>query len=426
MKKKVSTATVYRLIALAVFIFGILLSLFSSLNSYNSQREFLEQRVSGLASALPKQIVQELGAKEADLETDNYTELKSTLQEIVSVNPDIEFIYITKLRDNTVYFVADSEPVGSEDESPAGQSYDEVDDEYKSVHTIDESKVVGPTTDRWGTWISGVAPIKNESKIIAVLGMDIPAGNYVRTIVISGLVVFLPSLLIVGLFLVSASRSKIKEKDYAERLKLLNTVADNIKIPLEGVRWASNQLSSQDVVVNDPESSLLASQLSGSVERVVESVSDILGAADHSSGNARILLNDRVDIVASSIDIVDNFKLNSIGRQVAILLGGNWPASYVVDTNLSEFKRALSGIVAHSLSRSISGSQVHVDFQIHEKVWRIDVSDQNPNILSVENDNSLAVKQLIVEQLGGTFEVRRENGTKISVIFPLKGTELIR
>lgn len=128
---KKSATRLYAVSIIIIAIVGAGLTAYSVLTSISSQKKFLQQRVAGLASAVPRDTILKLPGKEEDADTKEYAEIKKTMQDIAAVNPDIRFIYVTKERDNTIYFVADSEPAGSEDESPPGQSYDEVDPLYQ-------------------------------------------------------------------------------------------------------------------------------------------------------------------------------------------------------------------------------------------------------------------------------------------------------
>ena len=82
--------------------------------------------------------------------------------------------------DGTVFFFADSESIGSADESPAGQIYEEISPEYLRAFQPGAEIVAGPVTDRWGTWISALEPIRDPrtDNLIAVLGMDIAARTW--------------------------------------------------------------------------------------------------------------------------------------------------------------------------------------------------------------------------------------------------------
>ncbi|GAB6154473.1 hypothetical protein JCM17380_32230 [Desulfosporosinus burensis] len=102
--------------------------------------------------------------------------------------------------------MVDSEPVESKDYSPPGQEYTEADKSYSKPFTDGKVLITAPVTDRWGTWISFIVPIKDfeTGKTIAALGIDYPArtwNDYARYETIqAGILVLALSLLILALF----------------------------------------------------------------------------------------------------------------------------------------------------------------------------------------------------------------------------------
>jgi len=125
--------------------------------------------------------LQGLSGTEVDLDSPDYLRLKEQLARVKHANDKCRFIYLMGRRtDGTVFFFVDNEPVGSEDESPAGQIYDEVSPEYLGAFDTRAELIEGPVTDRWGTWVSGLVPLTDPQtgELIAMLGMDIDARSW--------------------------------------------------------------------------------------------------------------------------------------------------------------------------------------------------------------------------------------------------------
>ena len=95
-------------------------------------------------------------------------------------NGDVRFIYLTGLKDNEAIFLLDSADPSSFDYSPPGEVYPDASPELFRSFATDEPFVEGPVSDRWGTWVSGLAPISDPSdnRVIAVLGLDINATRW--------------------------------------------------------------------------------------------------------------------------------------------------------------------------------------------------------------------------------------------------------
>lgn len=161
----------------ASFLFVLLLSSFiiclvweQSLK--NTEKEAL-RLASVTAAAFGNEDMKELAADQSDVTKPAYIETRNSLKEIVSIHKDIRFAYIFKMKADKLYFAADSEPADSEDYSHPGQEYTEAAPGDKRPF-YDGSPVILHSTDRWGTWVSILIPIKDSEtgEVLAVFGID--------------------------------------------------------------------------------------------------------------------------------------------------------------------------------------------------------------------------------------------------------------
>jgi PAS domain S-box-containing protein len=146
-----------------------------------------------------------LTGTEADLVSADYQSLKEHLMQVKSTDPLIRFVYVLGQQpDGTVIFFIDSEPQGSEDYSPPGQVYPEASAILLNVFTSGNETTEGPVTDRWGTWVSGLVPIRDSQtgKVIAVLGTDIDARDWTVEIIIASAPAVIAMLLLLLLLLI--------------------------------------------------------------------------------------------------------------------------------------------------------------------------------------------------------------------------------
>jgi PAS domain S-box-containing protein len=131
--------------------------------------------------------ISSLSGSAADVDLPDYQRLKEQLVLVRSANPDGRFLYLLGQRPNgTIFFFVDSEPPASKDYSPPGQTFDEVSPLCRSAFTTGQSFTEGPSSDRWGTWISGLIPLADPqtNTIIAMLGMDVNACEWRRKIAV--------------------------------------------------------------------------------------------------------------------------------------------------------------------------------------------------------------------------------------------------
>ncbi len=121
-----------------------------------------------------------LHGNEEDLNQNSYLKLKETLKEIIKVNQEARFSYLLQIQDNMVIIIADSEPESSKDYSPPGQLYTEAPSFEPKLLAESKSFILGPYTDRWGTWISAFVPMKDlhTGETLAVFGIDYNAASW--------------------------------------------------------------------------------------------------------------------------------------------------------------------------------------------------------------------------------------------------------
>lgn len=117
-----------------------------------------------------------------------YKKAIEPLRKFQDSDPEISYVYTCVQRDGQYYFVLDPTPPGEfteegvETKSHIMDPYPEAPDELRSAFknklaTADTK----PYTDRWGTFISGYAPVKDDNgEIVALVGIDLSAEDYLN------------------------------------------------------------------------------------------------------------------------------------------------------------------------------------------------------------------------------------------------------
>ncbi len=176
----VSTVSI-ALIITFVLIAGALYVRQTAINTDRNMRMDLLQQTTLVADAIKLKHIAALSGTKADIDLPVYPRIKSQLAATCAAIPDCRFLYLMGQRpDGKIFFFVDSVPAGSEDESPAGQIYEEASDITRRVFTTSRAETDGPVEDRWGTWVSALVPLYDPytGKILAVLGMDMDAGKW--------------------------------------------------------------------------------------------------------------------------------------------------------------------------------------------------------------------------------------------------------
>jgi hypothetical protein len=184
---------------LLVAILGKFLLSFVVSHGVHFERSRLEARTQEIANSLDVSQIKALTGQSADENTPAFKALVARLIEVRTANRDARFTYLMGRNGKAVVFLLDSTDPGSSDYSPPGEVYEEASTELMRSFAIGEAFVEGPSTDRWGTWVSGLAPIRDPSngQVIAVMGMDVDATRWQVGLGVSRLVAYV----IIGLLL---------------------------------------------------------------------------------------------------------------------------------------------------------------------------------------------------------------------------------
>ncbi|HAL45088.1 MAG TPA: hypothetical protein DCP47_04115, partial [Phycisphaerales bacterium] len=187
---------------LAIVIGGWALTNYVSNGSDKTRRHsFIQLAIVSSYTINSSQIASLTGTSE-DSSKENYKLLKKTLMDLRrklnydSYNQSCRFAYLLGKRDGRIFFYADSEPEYSEDMSPPGEPYNEASVDLFNCFTNGQPFVEGPMMDKWGYWVSGLAPIRDRTgKTIALLGLDADAREWCRNYAFSRLIIIFSIML---------------------------------------------------------------------------------------------------------------------------------------------------------------------------------------------------------------------------------------
>lgn len=223
----------------------------------NEQTDNLLQIARSIEASLPIENIRVLEAKAEDINKPEYQKIKASLMAVIKVNPQAKFAYIYAERNDSIYFLADSEPETSEDYSPPGQLYDEAKAEDKQPFRDGKESLTPPISDRWGTWRSAFVPVKDQAtgKVIAVFGMDFNAQAWNKQLFFKVFQSILVIVLLLAILFIFYMRNKLLNYDINVRKKaeedlkrqarmqqmVIEMASQYINLPVEEVSSAVNQ-----------------------------------------------------------------------------------------------------------------------------------------------------------------------------------------
>jgi hypothetical protein len=165
---------------LLVAAIGYVLLRFVTAYGVGYERSRLEARAAVIGRSLDAEMIKKLTGREADQDTPVFRSIVARLARLQTDNRDCRFIYLMGRKDGAVIFLADATDPSSPDYSPPGEVYEEASPELIRTFATGEPFVEGPVSDHWGTWVSGLAPIRDPSsqRVLAVVGMDVNADRW--------------------------------------------------------------------------------------------------------------------------------------------------------------------------------------------------------------------------------------------------------
>lgn len=162
------------------------------------------QRTQMAAVMINRQAVNQLRWNPEDLKSSVYRDLKVRLTELLRSDRELRFVSLVGFKNGRTYVLVDSEPLQSKDAFLPGQWYQEADPEYIMRIAARERFVMGPLTDRRGTWMTGAVPVNPSdlSSFPVALTLDIDATHWAAKVFIARLSVFFIVFLLALLILV--------------------------------------------------------------------------------------------------------------------------------------------------------------------------------------------------------------------------------
>jgi signal transduction histidine kinase/CheY-like chemotaxis protein len=302
--------------------------------SLNEKSDQAMKNAIAMATSLNGETLKKLNATPQDEGTIAYESIKRRLMNAVSIYEKAHFVYIYTQKEDKIYFMADSEPTESDDYSPPGQEYTEASVEYKKAFEDGTPLITKPVTDRWGTWVSILVPMKDHEtgKVIAVFGMDYPAESFFDeakyNTLEAGVIVFFALLVLIAFYIVvnkntqlkNSEEELIKAKEQAEsatkfKSEFLANMSHEIRTPMNAIIGFSRLVKKTDMT---PKQLDYVNKIESSANSLLGVINDILDFSKIEAGKLELeAVEFRLDEVISSI--IDVISVKAAEKNIEVL-----------------------------------------------------------------------------------------------------------
>ena len=174
------------------------------------RRDVLQQ-ATALARSVDPGLVARLAFDESDRDRPEFLRLRAHLVAYGRAT-GLTSIYSLQRRGGVYLFGPENLAEDDPDASPPGTVYEQPGDDIAEVFEYQHPVVSGPTTDEYGTFISGLAPVIDPAsgQIALVVGIDLPATDWSTTIARARLLIIGQMLLLV--IAVAGGRELLRRK----------------------------------------------------------------------------------------------------------------------------------------------------------------------------------------------------------------------
>ncbi len=448
----------------AFFVAGFLVTFAVADFQREQYFEVRKFQAAAAAASIEASDVEALSGTESDIGTPEFDRLRQQLVRIKNSDSRIRFVYLMRPQDGRMIFLVDAENPDSPDYSPPGQVYFEAKPEEFKPFEGEKSPdpwILGPITDRWGTWISANAYVVGEGGLpVALLGTDVGVNralssfNQIKEI---GIVFTVVGSILLALVLFQwILWSHNKDRRLAARLameesmlELNQQLLETDRLKTEFIESVSHELRGPVTAVNGA-MQVLDQHLAGGLDEDGEKLMDIA-----KTGTERLvgLVNNLLDITiieAGGVAIRrEKTDIRRLVERTAKLFGAVANEKGLeLETSFSRedieayvdgeaLQRVLENLIANAIKYTDSGV-VSVEVKASEDELDFAVSDTGRGIperfkgevfekfsrLHLTTDSrergaglGLAICKGLIEAHGGTIGVESEEGKGTTITF---------
>lgn len=397
-----------------------------------TQKASVLENASMIAAGFDQSRILKLSGSDQDLGSPDYLYLKEKLAKIKEANKSIRFVYLAGYRDGQPFFFADSEPVDSEDYSPPGQIYEEAEPTFSEPFFTGKSMVDGIYPDRWGVWLTALAPIfdpKNPEKVIAEVGLDIDASNRSWNLLVNSSPPMLLAIFFSILILVSFMIKKHDEDMRRLREDFSSMMVHELRSPLDNIKKIITLLLKNAASKSDVE---YLNFIFHDSSTMLELVNDLLDVAKLEAGKFEVFKHP-YDITMLLGERAHFFETAAKFAEITITTVADSRVPKTVSIDPARISQVINNLLSNAIKFTPSRGVVSIQALFHEKgksiikeaeaagiTWFISENPKNADIaensliVAVTNTGA-GISQDKIDQLFNKFKQLKSSGTATQI-----------
>lgn len=343
------------------------------------ERAMLLMRVETIAQLISPEHVRLLTGSDADLQQPHYEALKSQLVRLKEVNPDIRFMYLMREVAGEIVFLVDSELESSDDYSPPGQLYEEASAELLRGFEPGAEPVFEVYEDRWGNWMSALAPLRDErGETLALVGIDKNADAHRAAFYLQAGLVGSTTVILLALFAVLYLFHHKEDEVMEMKTDFVAAAAHELRSPLTAIRWSLATLRSNTDLPQSARGTV--NDIYDRVRGLIDLTNTFLLSASTDHGVMRPNDVSVVDVTPALSDAVQHSVMFARSKNIHINVTFPLTEKIVLRADAARLRLVFENLLSNAVKYSPVGSTVTVSFEDrrNEKVFRI--SDQGIGI----------------------------------------------
>ena len=354
------------------------------------------------ASMIDPEVVET--AAEGDEENEDYQKNLEIIRSFTE-DEDVDYVYVMRKEDDgTVVFAMDGD---EEDPASIGEpyeTYDKIEEAFSGNVTVDDEV----TTDKWGSYYSGYAPVTLEGKVVGIVGVDCSVetvnnktSKMIRMLVIAGALCLVVAIGLAVLLGMAMSRNVQKvdlklselasnEGDLTQTVEVrsgdeIESVADNVSLFIQQLR--KTMLTIRDSVSFLNESTI---RVCGDVENTGLDLAD----ASRTLGSMKETMQTTTDTVMGVSEITQDVKTKA--KDVNERAKSEANEALALRENTENMNR-LSRDTQEQIQKTITQDKALLEEQIEEAEKIREILELTEEIIGISNQTRLLALNANIE-----------------------------